>query len=112
MNQTAAGEYVPGDAVLQNIARRIRANEQSKALKKEIKTALEARVREHDVLKRRARMLLLSAGWLDLDKFIEHRPPLDDVLFWKRPSTPQRRQNYFIDGTHAKFRSLASKVLQ
>jgi hypothetical protein len=112
MNQSAWGEYVPQDAILQNIARKFRANEQSKALKKEINKALEARIREHNVLKRRARMLLLSAGWLDLDKLIEHRPPLDDLSFWKRPTTPQRRQNHFIDGTNAKFHSLASKVLQ
>lgn len=112
MDQTAAGEYIPKDATLQSIARTLRANEQSKALKKEIKTALEARVRDHDVLKRRARMLLLSAGWLDIDKFIEHRPPLDDVLFWKRPTTPQRRQNYLVEGTHAELHSLTSKVLQ
>ena len=101
MNQTATGEYLPQETILQDIARKFRANEQSKALKKEIKKALEARVREHDVLERRARMLLLSAGWLDLDKLIEHRPPLDDLSFWKRPTTPQRRQNHFMDGTNA-----------
>lgn len=106
MNQTYTGEYVPKDAILQSIARQFRANQQSKSLKKEIKEALEARIRDHDVLKRRARMLLLSAGWLDLDKFIEHRPPLDELSFWKRPTTPQRMPNYFIDGTHAKLHSL------
>ena len=107
MKRTATGEYVPMDAILQNIARQFRANQQSKALKKEIKEALEARIRDHNVLKRRARMLLLSAGWLDLDKFIEHRPPLDELSFWKRPTTPQRRQNSFIEGKHAKVHSLA-----
>lgn len=106
-NQTATGEYAPKDAILQNIARQFRANQESKALKKEIKEALEARIRDHDVLKRRARMLLLSAGWLDLDKFIEHRPPLDELSFWKRPTTPQRRQISFIEGKHAKVHSLA-----
>ena len=106
MNQTYTGEYVPKDAILQSIARQFRANQQSKSLKKEIKEALEARIRDHDVLKRRARMLLLSAGWLDLDKFIEHRPPLDELSFWKRPTIPQRMPNYFIDGTHAKLHSL------
>ena len=112
MNQTATGEYVPRDSALQDIARMFRANQQSKALKEEIKEALRARVRDQDVLKRRARMLLLSAGWLDLDKFIEHRPPLDDLSFWKRPTTPQRRQSPFNDLTHAKLCSLASKILQ
>ena len=98
MVQTTSGEYVPRDAILQNIARQFRANQQSKALKKEIQEALEARIRDHDILKRRTRMLLLSAGWLDLDKFIEHRPPLDKLSFWKRPTTPQRRQYYFPEG--------------
>jgi hypothetical protein len=91
MNRTAYGEYVPKDTILQNIARQFRANQQSKALKEEVKKALEARTQDSDILKRRARMLLQSAGWLDLDKFIEHRPPLDDLSFWKRPTTPQRR---------------------
>jgi hypothetical protein len=112
MNRTAYGEYVPKDAILQNIARQFRANQQSKALKEEVKKALETRTQDSDILKRRARMLLLSAGWLDLDKFIEHRPPLDDLSFWKRPTTPQRRQNCPFDGTRAKLHSLASKVLQ
>lgn len=112
MNQTATGEYVPHDATLQRIARMFRANQRSKALKEEIKEALGARVRDQDVLKRRARMLLLSAGWLDLDKFIEHRPPLDELSFWKRPTTPQRMQSPFNNQTHAKFYSLARKVLQ
>lgn len=112
MDRTATGEYIPRDATLQSIARKFRANEKSKALKKDIKTALEARVRDHDALQTRARMLLLSAGWLDIDKFIEHRPPLDDVLFWKRSTTPQRRQDHLVEGTHAELHSLASKVLQ
>ena len=92
MIQTTLGEYVPRDAILQNLARQFRATQQSEALKKEIKEALEARIRDHDFLKRRTTMLLLSAGWLDLDKFIEHRPPLDELSFWKRPKLPQRRQ--------------------
>lgn len=112
MDQTATGEYIPKDATLQNIARKFRANEQSKSLKREIKTALEARVRDHDILKRRARALLLSAGWLDIDKLIEHRPPLDDVLFWKRPTTPQRRQKYQVEAIHAELHSVTSKALQ
>ena len=111
MIRTTTGEYLPRDAILQSIARQFRANQQSKALKKEIKEALEARIRDHDILKRRTRMLLLSAGWLDLDKFIEHRPPLDELSFWKRPTTPQRRQYHFGKGKHAEIHSLAEKAL-
>lgn len=29
-------------------------------------------------------------GFLDIDKLIEHRPPLDKLSFWKRPAIPQR----------------------
>lgn len=96
MNRNSAGEYVPQETILQNIARKFRANQQSKALKEEIKKALVHQPRDSDVLKRRARMLLLSAGWLDLDKFIEHRPLMDDLSFWKRPTTPQRRRDYLV----------------
>lgn len=96
MNRNSAGEYVPQETILHNIARKFRANQQSKALKDEIKKALVHRPRDSDVLKRRARMLLLSAGWLDLDKFIEHRPLMDDLSFWKRPTTPQRRRDYLV----------------
>ena len=34
IDKTATGEYIPNDATLQNIARKFRANEQSKALKR------------------------------------------------------------------------------
>jgi hypothetical protein len=75
---------------LQDIARKFVANSQSKTLKEEIKQYLEELPREEDHVRRRARMLLQSAGWLDIDKLIEHRPPLDGVSFWKRPMPPQR----------------------
>ncbi|KAM5463858.1 hypothetical protein MauCBS54593_007303 [Microsporum audouinii] len=38
---------------------------------------------------RRARMLLQSAGFLDIEKLIEHRPPPSEFTFWKRPAIPQ-----------------------
>lgn len=31
----------------------------------------------------------LIIGFLDIDKLIEHRPPLDILGFWKRPAIPQ-----------------------
>lgn len=34
-------------------------------------------------------MLLQSLQLLDIDKLIEHRPPLDGLTFWKRPAIPQ-----------------------
>lgn len=30
-------------------------------------------------------------AFLDLDKLIEHRPPLDNMSIWKRPAVPQRK---------------------
>lgn len=42
--------------------------------------------------------LLQSAGILDMEKLIEHRPPLDKLSFWKRPAIPQREHR-----THARF---------
>ena len=77
--------------MLQNIARKFIANSQSKMLKDQIKEGLKELPREEDRVRRRARMLLQSAGWLDIDKLIEHRPPIDDVGFWKRPMPPQRK---------------------
>ncbi len=34
--------------------------------------------------------LLQATGFLDMEKLIEHRPPLDKLGFWKRPAIPQR----------------------
>lgn len=45
--------------------------------------------RRYTTAQRRARMLLQSAGFLDVDKLIEYRPPEELVTFWKRPAAPQ-----------------------
>lgn len=42
-----------------------------------------------DVLRRRVKMLLQAAQFLDMDKVIEYRQPEKLVSFWKRPATPQ-----------------------
>jgi hypothetical protein len=80
---------VPSDYRLQALARQIRANLTSMALKAEIAERLNAREVEQDTWKQRAKMLLQSAGWLDMDKYIEHRKPINEVGFWKRPTAPQ-----------------------
>ena len=41
------------------------------------------------IRQQRARMLLQSAGFLDIDKVMEYRPPEKDITFWKRPAAPQ-----------------------
>lgn len=100
MTRTARGEFVPSGEVLQSIARKFLANEKSRALKKQIHLAVNARPPEQDIFKRRVRMLLQSASWLDMDKFIEHRPPLDEVGFWKRPTPPQRQSHSYPKDIH------------
>ncbi|KAK0722628.1 hypothetical protein B0T26DRAFT_228208 [Lasiosphaeria miniovina] len=90
MQRTARGEFVPYEMTLQSLARKLYANDQSRALKEEIlKAANNTALGREDKVKMRARMLLQSAAWLDMDKFIEHRPPLDELGFWKRPAPPQ-----------------------
>jgi hypothetical protein len=74
------------------------AEERSSALKEDIRMILEDQ--EHlSILQERARMLLQAAGFLDIDKVIEYRPPEESVTFWKRPSFPQLRLLRF-DATH------------
>ncbi|KAK3389152.1 hypothetical protein B0H63DRAFT_499379 [Podospora didyma] len=90
MQRTARGEFVPYEMTLQSLARKLYANEQSRALKEEIHRATnKTTLRREDRVKMRAKMLLQSAAWLDMDKFIEHRPPLNELGFWKRPAPPQ-----------------------
>ena len=91
LQKTANGEFVPSDYRLQALVRQFRANGISKRLKEDITEALRERPVEPDIWRRRARLLLQSAGWLDMDKFIQHRPPLEEVGFWKRPTPPQRK---------------------
>jgi len=66
------------------------AEERSSALKEEMRMILEDR-KQLSILQERARMLLQAAGFLDIDKVIEYRPPEDSITFWKRPSFPQLR---------------------
>ncbi|KAK4248896.1 hypothetical protein C7999DRAFT_13172 [Corynascus novoguineensis] len=46
-----------------------------------------------EIWQRRARMLLQSAGWLDIDKLVEYREPPEDVglrlKIWNKPRAPQ-----------------------
>lgn len=46
-------------------------------------------VEVEDIQRRRARMLLQSAQFLDIDKVIEYREPENLLTFWKRPAVPQ-----------------------
>lgn len=66
----------------------IYAEIESNSLKKAVREALDA-VEPLDVLQRRARMLLQSAQFLDIDKLTEYREPNEMLSFWKRPAPPQ-----------------------
>ena len=44
--------------------------------------------------------LLNSAGFLDIEKLIEHRPPLDWQSFWNRPAIPQCMTSSFWNTKH------------
>lgn len=61
---------------------------ESSKLKADIRQAVEDQEPELP-LRRRTRMLLQAVGLLDIEKLVEHRPPLDNLSFWKRPAVPQ-----------------------
>lgn len=78
----------------------------SQAIKEEIRAILEqgaADITPQDsarrILRRRARMLLQSAQFLDIDKVIEYREPEKLISFWKKPATPQVTVSFY-DDTH------------
>lgn len=64
------------------------ADKKSAQLKIAVREGMKDRSTE-PILKRRVRMLLQAAGFLDIEKLVEHRPPLDKLSFWKRPAIPQ-----------------------
>ncbi|KAI9768916.1 MAG: hypothetical protein M1840_004512 [Geoglossum simile] len=66
----------------------VNADSHSSELKSGLRASLEDR-QPSTLIERRARMLLQSAAFLDIDKLIEHRPPLNNTSFWNRPAIPQ-----------------------
>jgi hypothetical protein len=65
------------------------AQKKADDLKRSVRACLRQHQRKESLVERRARMLLQSAGFLDVDKLIEHRPPLGRFAFWNRPPMPQ-----------------------
>ncbi|KAL4969277.1 uncharacterized protein BDV14DRAFT_210461 [Aspergillus stella-maris] len=68
--------------------------QKSSQLKAEIRSELEEHLEElvsEPRTHRRTRMMLQALGLLDMEKLVEHRPPLDKLSFWKRPAFPQLR---------------------
>ncbi|KAI1111526.1 hypothetical protein F5Y14DRAFT_424848 [Nemania sp. NC0429] len=78
---------------LQRSALDIASDQKSSQIKMDIRQGLESRPSEEEV-HRRTRLLLQAAGFLDMDKLVEHRPPLDELSFWKRPAIPQLKLDF------------------
>ncbi|KAM0425121.1 hypothetical protein ACHAPT_009681 [Fusarium lateritium] len=57
-------------------------------------------------MEQRAWVLLQAAGFLDMEKLVEHRPPLEEVGFWKRPAIPQLALHGFNTDWRPSFQSL------
>ncbi|KAI0874388.1 hypothetical protein GGS24DRAFT_345776 [Hypoxylon argillaceum] len=73
---------------LQRSALDLASDQKSSQIKGAIRQAIESRPSEGNA-RRRTRMLLQAVGFLDIEKLVEHRPPLDELSFWKRPAIPQ-----------------------
>ncbi|TGJ84461.1 hypothetical protein E0Z10_g4333 [Xylaria hypoxylon] len=84
------GEFATGSYLeaLHQKAQDMASDQRSSRLKTAIRQAIEHRPNE-ETIRRRTRMLLQAVGFLDIEKLVEHRPPLDELSFWKRPATPQ-----------------------
>lgn len=61
-------------------------------------------------LERRARMLLQSASFLDIDKVIEYNPPLTGYNFWRRSAPPQLTLARFDESSMPKLKALRCKA--
>lgn len=89
-SQLTLDDYV---GALQRSALDIASNQKSSQIKIEIRQGVESRPSEEEA-RRRTRLLLQAAGFLDMDKLVEHRPPLDEMSFWKRPAIPQLKLDF------------------
>jgi hypothetical protein len=84
------------DEVLRGRGWDIFADMKSQNVKSALRTALSER-RLLDPVRRRARMLLQSAQFLDIDKFIEYRDAEEDPAVWKRPASAQLKVSCYDD---------------
>lgn len=76
------------ERILQNIGWDMFTEMKSLFIKETIHDSLANR-QPIEPLKRRARMLLQSAQFLDIDKIVEYREPEESLSFWKRPAPAQ-----------------------
>ncbi|KAF8536092.1 hypothetical protein BDD12DRAFT_852532 [Trichophaea hybrida] len=66
-------------------------------MKREVRRNLPDSAQVLSIVERRAKLLLQSAAFLDIDKIVEYRPPLLNFGFWKRPRVPQLKLRNFED---------------
>ncbi|KAI4261388.1 MAG: hypothetical protein L6R42_003411 [Xanthoria sp. 1 TBL-2021] len=78
-------------------------------LKKEIKRLMPDR-RDENIVERRARMLLQSASFLDIDKVITYNSPLPQANFWRRSAPPQLTLARFDESSMPKLKALRCKA--
>ncbi|KAF4440620.1 hypothetical protein F53441_12241 [Fusarium austroafricanum] len=84
------------DEVLRGRGWDIFADMKSQSIKAAVRTSLSER-KLLDPARRRARMLLQSAQFLDIDKIIEYREPEEALSFWKRPASAQIKVSCYDD---------------
>lgn len=102
LNKTTTRDDDPAPSYSQALEDRgwdIYSEMQSMNTRHSIKADLQTReLQELDPLRRRARMLLQSAQFLDIDKIIEYRAPESMISFWKKPALSQITHSSFDDG--------------
>ncbi|KAM0553391.1 hypothetical protein ACHAPJ_007405 [Fusarium lateritium] len=84
------------DEVLRGRGWDIFADMKSQSIKGSVRASLTER-KLLDPARRRARMLLQSAQFLDIDKIIEYREPEEALSFWKRPASAQIKVSCYDD---------------
>lgn len=78
-------------------------------LKEDIRGQMPDR-RDESLVERRARMLLQSASFLDIDKVITYNSPLPQANFWRRSAPPQLTLARFDETSMPKLKALRCKA--
>ncbi|KAJ3542509.1 hypothetical protein NM208_g4061 [Fusarium decemcellulare] len=85
------------DEVLRGRGWDMLANMKSQRIKESIRSSLNDGKKPEHPVRRRARMLLQAAQFLDIDKIIEYREPEEALSFWKRPAPAQIKVSCYND---------------
>ncbi|KAF4982513.1 hypothetical protein FZEAL_1884, partial [Fusarium zealandicum] len=98
-------------AELENIVRTLKVWQQPEYSDVSVKDEEDGHIHGFDTfldqgVEQRAWMLLQAAGFLDMERLIEHRPPLEDFKFWKRPAIPQLALSKFDESWIPRFQPM------